>query len=266
MTHPHDDHDSTQLKPLISGYLDRHTPDNSAQAFEDLLTHSMAKQPEPLESKKSFALGVLAAALIMGIIGTVVTLIPHTRPAPWSTSPAVPQAMPAQLETYGETPTGWYFVPSTNLLCEVGISYSEAHQGESSSILRSEESDKEDFCALSQSISAHKYAGKRVRFLAWVKSEEVTHHAGLWMKIGGKKGDSLEFDNMSNRPIRGTRGWERYAVVLDVPAEAHTITYGALLAGDGKIFWDAAELEIVKDATPSTNMIKSTPHNTSFEE
>jgi ferric-dicitrate binding protein FerR (iron transport regulator) len=81
MTHPHDDHDAaTRLKPLISGYLEQHAPDDSTRAFEDLLAHREAERPGSHTSRRSFAFGALAAALFIGLIGAAVTLIPMERP------------------------------------------------------------------------------------------------------------------------------------------------------------------------------------------
>jgi hypothetical protein len=41
------------------------------------------------------------------------------------------------------------------------------------------------------------------------------------------------FDNMSTRPILGTRDWTRFEVVLDIPASAIGLAFGFFLAGLG---------------------------------
>ncbi|KAB2352595.1 hypothetical protein [Actinomadura rudentiformis] len=45
----------------------------------------------------------------------------------------------------------------------------------------------------------------------------------------------LAFDNMGDRPVRGTADWQRYEVVLDVPRAAVNVAYGVLLVGAGVV-------------------------------
>jgi hypothetical protein len=64
------------------------------------------------------------------------------------------------------------------------------------------------------------------------------------MRVDGA-GSLLAFDNMQNRPIKGTTDWKRYDVVLDVPPEAKALAFGLLLAGNGQIWFDDLRLEVV---------------------
>jgi hypothetical protein len=60
---------------------------------------------------------------------------------------------------------------------------------------------------------------------------------------------------MQNRSIRGTTDWQRYAVVLDVAADANHLSYGLLMAdGAGTAWLDDAAVEIVDRSVPSTTM------------
>ena len=104
-----------------------------------------------------------------------------------------------------------------------------------------------------QSISAEKYKGSKVRLSGLVKSEDVTHWAGLWMRVD-KGGEMLSLDNMQNRGIKGTTGWQRYYVVLEVPKDATKIAFGILLSGPGSVWLDGPKIEIVDVDEPSTNM------------
>ena len=104
-----------------------------------------------------------------------------------------------------------------------------------------------------QSISAEKYKGSKVRLSGLVKSEEVTDWAGLWMR-DDKRSEVLAFDNMQNRGIRGTTGWQRYYVVLDVPKDATQIAFGILLSGPGLVWLNDPKPEIVNADEAPTNM------------
>jgi hypothetical protein len=75
---------------------------------------------------------------------------------------------------------------------------------------------------------------------------------GLWMRVDAPKRRSVSFDNMQNRPITGTSDWRSYAVVLDVPAESESISFGVLLAGQGRVWIDNVRFEVVDASVPVT--------------
>jgi hypothetical protein len=59
-------------------------------------------------------------------------------------------------------------------------------------------------------------------------------------------------DGKKNRSIKGTTDWTRYEIVLDVPANASNLAYGALLVGTGQIWFDDIKFEIVDKSVPTT--------------
>ena len=120
-----------------------------------------------------------------------------------------------------------------------------------------------------QDVRAEHYADKRVRFSAFVKTEDAKS-AGLWMRVD--KGPSMvAFDNMQDRPLTGTSGWQRYSIVLNVPKDATAVSFGILLVGSGKVWINSGNLEIVSNDVPTTgNADKSNarplePVNLDFE-
>ena len=109
------------------------------------------------------------------------------------------------------------------------------------------------FGTLMQAVQASEYAGKRIRFRATVRSEDVAGWAGLWMRVDqGSK--MLAFDNMQTRPIRGTTGWATYEVVLNVPPDATSISFGVLLDSNGGIWLRGAEFGPVGSEVPTTQV------------
>ena len=92
------------------------------------------------------------------------------------------------------------------------------------------------------------YLGKRVRLSGYVKSDKVTNWAGLWFRVDGPNNgpnpSSLAFDNMQERPIKGTTDWTRYEIVLDVPEAAQRLAFGILLAGGGQVWMDDLKFEV----------------------
>lgn len=80
----------------------------------------------------------------------------------------------------------------------------------------------------------------------------------------------LAFDNMEDRPIKGTTDWRRYEVVLNVPQNATGIFLGVLLGGTGTVWLNSVNLEVVGSDVPTTETkappsLPNAPANLNFE-
>lgn len=107
--------------------------------------------------------------------------------------------------------------------------------------------------ALGRTLLASDFRGGLVRLTAELRGENCDT-AAIWMRIdSAEPGQWLRFDNLIDRdgagPLRGTFGWTRRDIVLDVPAEADRILCGVLLKGTGRLW--ARNIEI-DDAPPGT--------------
>jgi hypothetical protein len=60
---------------------------------------------------------------------------------------------------------------------------------------------------------------------------------------------------MENRPIRGTTGWTRYEVVLDVAPDASRIAIGTCMLGRGSVYIDDVTLDEVDRSVPTTDLV-----------
>jgi hypothetical protein len=90
------------------------------------------------------------------------------------------------------------------------------------------------------------------------------------MRVDGPDGKMLAFDNMQSRPIKGTAGWKRYEVVLDVAPEAVAVAFGILLDGTGKTWIDDIGFEEVTNdvaltGAPTGSQYNPLPENLDFE-
>jgi RNA polymerase sigma factor (sigma-70 family) len=119
------------------------------------------------------------------------------------------------------------------------------HSGNASGLIESTGPALDGFGTFTQGIRAERYRGKRLRLSAYAKSSRASGNAGLWMRVDGKTRSPLAFDNMMNRPIRGTTDWKKYEVVLDIPEEAENLFFGFLMAGGGRAWVDDITLETV---------------------
>jgi hypothetical protein len=122
------------------------------------------------------------------------------------------------------------------------------------------------FGTLMKTIKSEDYKGKTVKMTGYIKSNNVKKWAGLWMRVDYYGTDVLAFDNMQNRGVKRTTDWAKYEVVLFVPQEATSISYGFLLQGTGQIWFKDVKVEIVDDSVQETGSIKGRDHKIiSFE-
>jgi hypothetical protein len=165
-----------------------------------------------------------------------------------------------------ELPEGWKIAGTSRYDYIMGTDKGSGKEGKNAATIRSCEEKTEGFGTLMQSFDANSYLGKRVRMTGLVKSKNVTGWAGLWMRVDRKtEKRTLSFDNMSDRKIKGTTDWTKYEIVLDVPANATNIAFGALLDGTGQIWFDGLKFEIVDNSVPVTGKSKTEPVNLDFE-
>lgn len=169
--------------------------------------------------------------------------------------------------------SGWLMSGSTPEKYEYGPDRAVFFQGTQSVFLRNREVglDDGDFGTVMQQFRAARWVGKRIRFSGFVKAENVAGWGGLWMRIDSTAVNTLKFDNMQNRPIRGTSDWNCYSVVLDVPENSVAISLGVLLGGTGKLWLDGVRFETVDRNVPTTDLDIGTelpegPENLSLEE
>lgn len=123
----------------------------------------------------------------------------------------------------------------------MGIDSSVTHKGKGAGFIKSKKGEATGWGTWMQSFDARPYLGKRIKFSAYVKTENVHDHAACWMRVDGLR-DMLSFDNMTDRPIRGTSDWTQYSIVLDVPQNSIDIALGVILEGEGTAWIDDVTL------------------------
>jgi hypothetical protein len=168
------------------------------------------------------------------------------------------------LAVRANVPRGWHLVGSNPTEFEAGVDAGQTYQSRASAFLKSKQSSVEGFGTLMQTIQAEQYKGKKVRLSGLVKSQDVAEWAGLWMRVDQGK-DVVAMDNMQDRAIKGTSGWQRYDVVLEVPKDATGISFGILLAGGGEVWLNSTKFDVVAADVPVTT-VPDKPVNLEFTE
>ena len=171
----------------------------------------------------------------------------------------------AALAAAADPPPGWMLRGSDPQAYEMSMDDAMPREGHPTLSLRSRASSAGFGTAMKMDPAAD-FLGKKIRLSAAVKCEDVRGRAALWLRVdGAEKGAMLAFDNMHDRPLRGTVDWKRHEIVLPVSSEARQIAYGVLLGGEGRTWFDGVTLEIVPDDVPVTGGPKP-PANLGFEE
>lgn len=170
----------------------------------------------------------------------------------------------------GPLPEGWHLTGDRARSYESGLL--PAAQRQSADVpavrlrLREDEQDPyPGFGAISQTIAATRYTGRKVRFSARIRAVGVTGWAGLWLRVDTADGVHA-IDNMVDRPARATTGWTGASIVLAVPEQATKLVFGTLLVGAGAL--DVTRLEFGEaepDAEPTAGTLPDEPLNLDFD-
>lgn len=155
-----------------------------------------------------------------------------------------------------KAPKGWFMAGANPDEFDAEIDKSESHTGTRCAHMYSNESLKDDSAwgTLMQQMSPGDFLEQRVRMSLWVKTKGVEGWVAPWMRVDGtKRGETLSFDNMCKRQVKGSTGWTKYEIVLDVPKESTNVAFGVMLGGKGDVWIDDFSFEKVGSDVPVTD-------------
>lgn len=149
--------------------------------------------------------------------------------------------------------SGWSVSGTAPDEYEVRLDESAGRNGSACAVLETRAPKTSGFVSLMQTAPMSSYRGRRLQLTAWVKAKDVKGWSGLWMRIDNGKGKGVAFDNMQDRPVRGSSGWKDYSIVLDVPPEAAKASFGIILEGAGTVWVDDFAFSFVGPEVPVTD-------------
>jgi hypothetical protein len=166
-------------------------------------------------------------------------------------------------------PAGWIIAGSAPDNFEFALDPTTAPAGakKSASITAKADAKTGDFGTLMQTFAADNYRGGRWRLSGYMRTE-AANRAQMWMRVDDSKRKVIGFDNMDSRPVTGTTGWTRYEVVLDVPPQSATISFGFFLISSGKVWADKFSFEKVDAKVAVTTAgpaLLNAPTNLNFD-
>ena len=153
-------------------------------------------------------------------------------------------------------PIGWFLSSNDSASYRVGLDREVFHTGNASGFIESVKKPKYPG-TLMQKVRGFDFHGKRIRFSGYVKTSDVKDWASLWFRVDGIENYAVSFDNMINRPIKGTTDWKKYEIVLNVPNETRKLAYGILLSGEGRVWVDNLKFDVVDSNVAVTDLVKN---------
>ncbi len=104
------------------------------------------------------------------------------------------------------------------------------------------------------SIKAGKYLGKTIKVSTYIKSEDIVHYVGIWIRVDNKNRKMLSYENTYHIATKGTSDWVLHETTIKVPNRADHIYFGVVLNGKGKYWFDDFKIEIVPDNPDKKNL------------
>ena len=145
----------------------------------------------------------------------------------------------------------------------IGIDSQTLFQGQRSISVQSQGAVSEATSNASAIQYAYGYQGRRVRFSAWLHTEDVKNWAGAFMKVSvdgteryfGNRTDVLKETDLpfGAGGSQSIQGWTEVSVVVDVPTDPRAmVSMGAVVIGEGKVWLSAMRFEEVGPDVPLT--------------
>ncbi len=147
-----------------------------------------------------------------------------------------------ETEPVGSAPRGWSGGPAGTLLTDEVV----VHGGRRSLRIERAANSDGDFSSATLSVLID-FTGKTVEMRGFLRTEDVTGFAGLWMREDGDT-PSLAFDNMQAQQLKGTTEWKEYMIRLPLHSDARRLFFGVLMSGRGKTWAD--DLQLLVDGKP----------------
>ena len=145
-------------------------------------------------------------------------------------------------EHSGDKPGGWSANPPGTVFTDDKI----VHGGKWSVRIERSAQSQGQFSMIGRSIS-WEFSGKRIEMRGFLRTEDVTGYAGLWMRQDNGA-EMLSLENMQSQQLKGTHDWAEYKITLPIHADTRSLVFGFLMAGTGKAWAD--DLQILVDGKP----------------
>lgn len=149
-----------------------------------------------------------------------------------------------------QLPDNWDLAGNMPRSYSIALDRHVTQTGRGSGTLRYENGPVSGYGTLMTSFRPKDYLGKRVRLRAWLKFEDVTDATGLWMRVDTANEGTVALYDSADLHLKGSRDWQPYTVVLDIPTSSAVLSYGVLLSGKGQVWMERMSLDVVGKDVP----------------
>jgi C-terminal processing protease CtpA/Prc len=177
------------------------------------------------------------------VVGTLTFLCQAQDAGKLADHAGLAKALSFETEHPGGAPAGWGGGPSGTLFVDDKV----VHGGRWSARLERDANSPDGFSKITKALPMD-FGGRKIEFRGYLRTENVSQFAGLWLREDDENGSSVAFDNMHDKAVKGTHDWTEYSIVLPVRPEARQLVFGALMAGSGKLWVD--DLQLLVDGKP----------------
>lgn len=211
--------------------------------------------------KSAYPLTVRFFLLVLAVLLHITTVVVVSNAQNSVNRADLESSLNFETPTGGDAPAGWGGGPVGTIFIDRSI----VHGGQQAVRLERTHDDSNHFSTITKSIPIE-FSGTTLEFRGFIRTENVTEFAGLWMREDGDSG-MLQFDNMQSRQLKGTTPWTEYSIKLLFDPNAKQLVFGVLMAGTGKAWAD--DLQLLADGkpvweAPAAQKVK-TPNNTDHE-
>ena len=168
--------------------------------------------------------------------------------------PSLTKILGFENEHSGDSPGGWFANPPGTIFNDDKI----IHSGQWSVRIERNAQSNGDFSVIGRPIS-WEFSGKSLEMRGFLRTENVTGYAGLWMRQDNGP-EMLLLENMQGQQLKGTHDRAEYKIMLPVHAETRSLVFGFIMGGTGKAWAD--DLQILVDGRPLWELPKAAPPTT----
>lgn len=190
---------------------------------------------------------LLCCALILAVASSRSAQTPPTTPTDQA---SLTKILGFENEHTGDTPGGWFANPPGTVFMDDKI----VHSGQWSVRIERNAQSAGAFSVIGRPISWEFSGSKSIEMRGYLRTEDVTGYAGLWLRQDNGS-EMLALENMQSQELKGTHDWAEYKITLPVRAETKSLVFGVLMAGTGKVWAD--DLQILVDGKPVWELTKT---------
>lgn len=160
--------------------------------------------------------------------------------ANWSVANPTPEDLDFSSDT-----DGWFQPPASHATANIDLKGGPT--GEPCLVLTPTGSGTDAWASLQQLINSKNFLGKRVRFTALIKGDNLTRGADMMVRVASPKGSPAAAST-----IAGTTGWKASSLVVDVPKDSPGFDIGFTVGEGGTLRVADVRIEAVGKDVPLT--------------